>query len=87
LRFPCRTFGIFGACSTAPLLVGYSGETLVEPFRGTLEFFTKPMLWLSKSTRTPSFGNRFMTTCGFNIRNGSSQMASRLFVIFTKRVS
>jgi hypothetical protein len=35
------SFGIVGARSTAPPLVDYSGEALEEPFRGTLESFTK----------------------------------------------
>ena len=34
-----------------------------------------------------SFGNRFTTTCGFNIPNGSSQMASPPCVILTRRAS
>jgi len=34
---------IVGARSTAPPLVGYSGEALEEMFRGTLESFTKAM--------------------------------------------
>jgi len=42
---------------------------------------------LTKSTPTPSFGNRFTTTCGSNIPNGSSQMAGPQCVIFTKRAS
>ena len=37
------SLGIVGARSTAPPLVDYSGEPLEEPFRGTLESFTKPM--------------------------------------------
>ena len=37
------SFGIVGARSTAPPLVDYSGEALEEPFRGTLESFTKAM--------------------------------------------
>ena len=37
------SFGIVGARSTAPPLVDYSGEVLEEPFRGTLESFTKAM--------------------------------------------
>jgi hypothetical protein len=46
-------------------------------------------LWpcLTKSTPTPSFGNRFTTTSGSNIRNGSSQVASPPCVIFTRRAS
>jgi hypothetical protein len=34
--------GIIGACSTAPLLLGYSGEALEELSRGTRESFSKP---------------------------------------------
>ena len=37
------SFGIVGARSTAPPLVDYSGEVLEEPFRGTVESFTKAM--------------------------------------------
>jgi hypothetical protein len=37
------SFGIVGVRSTAPPLVDYSGEALEEPFRGTLESFTKAM--------------------------------------------
>jgi len=37
------SFGNVGTRSTAPPLVGYSGEALEEPFRGTLESFTKAM--------------------------------------------
>ena len=37
------SFGIVGARSTVPPLVDYSGEALEEPFRGTLESFTKAM--------------------------------------------
>jgi len=37
------SFGIVGVRSTAPPLVDYSGEVLEEPFRGTLESFTKAM--------------------------------------------
>jgi hypothetical protein len=37
------SLGTVGARSTAPRLVDYSGEALEEPFRGTLESFTKPM--------------------------------------------
>jgi hypothetical protein len=37
------SLGIVGARSTAPPLVDYSREPLEEPFRGTLESFTKPM--------------------------------------------
>src|SRR5437773_12498058 len=37
------SFGTIGVRSTAPPLVGYSGEALEEPFRGTLESFTKAM--------------------------------------------
>ena len=37
------SFVIVGARSTAPPLVDYSGEALEEPFRGTLESFTKAM--------------------------------------------
>ena len=37
------SFGTVGTRSTAPPLVGYSGEALEEPFRGTLESFTKAM--------------------------------------------
>jgi hypothetical protein len=33
------SLGIVGACFTAPLLVGYSGEPLEERFRDTLESF------------------------------------------------
>src|SRR5438034_10141232 len=36
-------FGLIGVRSTAPPLVDYSGEALEEPFRGTLESFTKAM--------------------------------------------
>jgi hypothetical protein len=43
--------------------------------------------WLTKSTPTPNFGNRFMTTCGSNIPNGSSQMANPRCVILTRRAS
>jgi hypothetical protein len=32
-----RCSGIAGACSTAPLLVGYSGEAFQKLFPGTLE--------------------------------------------------
>jgi len=44
--------GIIGACSTAPLLLGYSGEALEELSRGTRESFIKPTPWLYKSTPT-----------------------------------
>src|SRR5437773_2918816 len=37
------SFGTIGVRSTAPPLVDYSGEALEEPFRGTLESFTKAM--------------------------------------------
>jgi hypothetical protein len=37
------SLGIVGARSTAPPLVDDSREPLEEPFRGTLESFTKPM--------------------------------------------
>jgi hypothetical protein len=37
------SFGNVGTRSRAPLLVGYSGEALEEPFRGTLESFIKAM--------------------------------------------
>jgi hypothetical protein len=37
------SFGIVGVRSTAPPLVDYSREALEEPFRGTLESFTKAM--------------------------------------------
>ena len=37
------SFGTVGVRSTAPPLVDYSGEALEEPFRGTLESFTKAM--------------------------------------------
>ena len=39
---------IVGARSTAPPLVGYSGEALEEMFRGTLESFTKAMAMAHK---------------------------------------
>jgi hypothetical protein len=42
---------------------------------------------LLKSAPTPTFGNRFTTTCGCNIPNGSKQMASRLCVISTRHAS
>ena len=38
---------------------------------------------LTKSIPTASSGNRFTTTCGCNIPNGSSQMASPLSAILT----
>ncbi len=37
------SFGIVAARFRAPPLVDYSGEALEEPFRGTLESFTKAM--------------------------------------------
>ena len=43
--------------------------------------------WLTKSTPTPSFGNRFTTICGFSIPNGFSQMANPPCVILTRRAS
>ena len=43
--------------------------------------------WLTKFRPTPSFGKRFTTTCGSNILNGCSQMASLPFVILTRRAS
>src|SRR4029453_9036914 len=48
-----------------------------------------PSQWpcLTKSTPTPSSCNRFTTTCGSNIPNGSSQMANPQHVILTKRAS
>src|SRR5438045_9534567 len=42
---------------------------------------------VTKSTPTSSFGDRFTTTCGSNIPNGSSQMANPPCVILTRRVS
>ena len=44
-----------------------------------------PSQWpcLTKSTPTPSSGNRFTTICGSNIPNGSSQMADVPSVILT----
>jgi hypothetical protein len=35
------SLGIIGACSTVPLVVGYSGEALEELFRGTLKSFNR----------------------------------------------
>src|SRR5207237_10718124 len=43
--------------------------------------------FLTKSTLTPSCGNRFTTTSGSNIPNGSSQMASLRCAILTRRAS
>jgi hypothetical protein len=43
--------------------------------------------WLTESTLTPSFGNRFTTTCGSSIPNGCSQTASLPCVILTRRAS
>jgi hypothetical protein len=43
--------------------------------------------WLTKSTPTPSFGNRFTTTCGSSIPNGYSQMVSPPCVMLTTRAS
>ena len=40
---------------------------------------------ITKSTPTPSSSNRFTTTCGSNIPNGSSQMANPPCVILTSR--
>ena len=40
---------------------------------------------ITKSTPTPSFGNRFTTICGSNIPNGSSQMVNAPWVILTRR--
>jgi len=81
-----RSLGIIGACSTVPLLVGYSGGALEELSRGTRESFIKPTPCLYKSTRTRRYCNRFTVTCGSNIRSGSSQMASLQCVILMKRV-
>jgi hypothetical protein len=47
----------------------------------------QPLPCLTKSRPTPSCGNRFTTTCAFNIPNGSSQMAGPPCVIFTRRAS
>jgi len=42
---------------------------------------------ITKSTPTSSSGNRFTTTCGSNIPNGSNQMANPPYVILTSRAS
>ena len=44
--------------------------------RSTLNLSPGQLPRLTKFTPTPNSGNRFTTTCGSNIPNGSSQMAN-----------
>ena len=58
-----------------------------NPSAAHLKSFTKSIACFTKSTPTPSFGNRFTTTCGFNIPNGFNQMANPPCVILTRGAS
>ena len=47
----------------------------------------QPIAMSHKIHTTPTSGDRFTTTCGSNIPNGSSQMANPPSVILTRRAS
>ena len=64
----------------------------IKPLAGTFPrhtriFYQNQLPCLTKSTPTPSFGNRFATTFASNIPNGSSQMANAPSVILTSHAS
>ena len=62
---------------TAASLADHSAGALKKAFRATHESLTKAICLVSPNPhlcRTP--GNRFTTTCGSSIPNGSSQMAN-----------